>query len=210
MDLVYGSLSSSYMAFCVFFSDECFYLYDYGFVCLLICYHSSCCSPRRHSLFQEVKYKTVVRHTICMSFCGFDCDIHAVAWSAWRDRRRRLVCIRSFAYHFTPRLRSLLLILLLLPPPCPLCNPLRVVLDPCCIIECYCSYLSWMCSLQASCPYGFIMSSFPDPGFQSHPARDDVHDPHPGSTAGHNYQLQALGGPDRTPVVPSSAPPSVS
>ena len=82
MDLVYGSLSSSYMTFCVFFSDECFYLYDYGFVYLLICYRSSCCSQRRHSLFQEDKYKTVVRHTLCISFCGFDCDIHTVAWSA--------------------------------------------------------------------------------------------------------------------------------
>ena len=38
----------------------------------------------------------------------------------------------------------------------------------------------------------------------------DVHDPHPGSTAGYHHQLQALGGPDRTPVFPPTAPPSAS
>ena len=35
----------------------------------------------------------------------------------------------------------------------------------------------------------------------------DVCDPHPGSTAGYHHQSQALGGPDRTPVAPPTAPP---
>ena len=34
----------------------------------------------------------------------------------------------------------------------------------------------------------------------------DVHDPHPGSTAGYHQESQALGGPDRSPAVPSDAP----
>ena len=38
----------------------------------------------------------------------------------------------------------------------------------------------------------------------------DVRDPHPCSTAGYHHQSQALGGPDRTPAVPFTAPPSVS
>ena len=38
----------------------------------------------------------------------------------------------------------------------------------------------------------------------------DVRDPHPDSTAGYHHQLQALGGPNRTLVVPPTAPPSAS
>ena len=38
----------------------------------------------------------------------------------------------------------------------------------------------------------------------------DVRDPHPGSTVGYHHQSQALGGPDRTPAVPFTAPPPVS
>ena len=34
----------------------------------------------------------------------------------------------------------------------------------------------------------------------------DVRDPHPGSTVGYHQELQALGGPDRSPAVPSDAP----
>ena len=38
----------------------------------------------------------------------------------------------------------------------------------------------------------------------------DVRNPHPGSTADYHHQSQALGGPDRTPAVLPTAPPSVS
>ena len=38
----------------------------------------------------------------------------------------------------------------------------------------------------------------------------DVSDPQPGLTAGYHHQFQALRGPDRSPAVPPTAPPSVS
>ena len=38
----------------------------------------------------------------------------------------------------------------------------------------------------------------------------DVLDPHPGSTAGNHQESQALGGPDRSPAVPSVAPQYLS
>ena len=38
----------------------------------------------------------------------------------------------------------------------------------------------------------------------------DVHDPHPGSTAGYHQESQALGGPDRSLAVPSDAPQYIS
>ena len=37
----------------------------------------------------------------------------------------------------------------------------------------------------------------------------DVRDPQPGLTAGFRHMFQALGGPDRTPAAPPTAPPSI-
>ena len=64
--------------------------------------------------------------------------------------------------------------------------------------------------MTVSCPSGLCLSaSLPLVTSQAR-LELDVLDPHPGSTAGYHHQLQALGGPDRSPAVPYDVPQWVS
>ena len=121
-----------------------------------------------------------------------------------------IVCVISHVCNLR-LVHSLLLLLLLLPPPCPLRDPLRTwVLFADSSFACCCSCLSCVHSMTVSCPSGLCLSaSLPQVTSQARLESDvlDPHlGPHPGSTAGYHHQLQALGGPDRSPAVPYDVP----
>ena len=116
-----------------------------------------------------------------------------------------IVCVMSHVGNLR-LVNSLLLIILLLPPPCSLRNPLcpRFLFADS-SVTCYCNWLSCFHSLTVSCPSGLCLSaSLPLVTSQAR-LESDVHGPHPGSTDGYHHQSQALGGPDRCPVIPSVA-----
>ena len=124
----------------------------------------------------------------------------------WPERGSYFVCVIPHVSNLR-LVRSLLLIFLLLPPPCSLRNPLRTrLLFTDSSVDCYCSWLSCFHSMTASCPSGLCFSaSLPLVTSQAR-LESDVLDPHPGSTAGYHHQSQALGGPDRSPSVPYNVP----
>ena len=116
------------------------------------------------------------------------------------------VCVISHVSHLR-LIYSLLIIILLLPPPCALRNLLRTrLLFAISSVDCYCTYLRYFHSMTVSCPSGLCLSaSLPLVTSQAR-LESDVLDLQPGVTAGTRRMFQALGGPDRSAVVPYVVP----
>ena len=112
------------------------------------------------------------------------------------------VCVISHVSHLR-LIHSHLIIILLLPPPCALRNLLRTrLLFAVSSVDCYCIYLRYFHSMTVSCPSGLCLSaSLPLVTSQAR-LESDVLDLQPGVTAGSRRMFQALGGSDRSPVVP--------
>ena len=120
--------------------------------------------------------------------------------------------MRIIASHCSFRpVRSLLLLLLLQPPPCPLRIPWRADIESRVdSLSVTIAYLAvFIPSLLAALTASVYHPSLPQVTSQAQLA-PDVSDPHPGSTAGYHQESQALGGPGRSPVVPSDAPLYIS
>ena len=160
--------------------------------------------PRRMSK------KTADRHTLCISCRGFDCDFDTRCEECieWLEGEIRLYAkYRKSLKSKTFKSKSSA------PPP----PPADSVPSPRGNIESRVESLSATVATLAEFVHfrlDALTASLCQPSLtqvSSQPRLGpDVRDPHPGSTAGYHLQSQALGGPDRTPAVPPTAPPSVS
>ena len=163
--------------------------------------------PRRMSK------KTVDCHTLCISCRGSDCDLdnrceECMEWpeeeiklyAKYRKSLKSKTCSKSSAP----------------PPPPPAVSVSSLQPSPLADLESRCDSLNVTVANLAEFIHSkldALTASVCHPSLTqvSSQARlePDVRDPHPGSTTGYHQELQALGGPDRSPAVPSDAPPSV-
>ena len=209
MNLVYGSSSSSYI-------DWCFsVMSDYYFDGELFVYPRAPPSVPPSLNSSSLKAPSAVHHIFRMSsrrlpvilfvshieFIFISCcllrGVPVVA-----GRGCYIVCVISHVSNLR-LVHSLLLIILLLPPPCALRTRLLFADSS---VDCYCSCLSCFHSMTVSCPSGLCLPASLLLVTSQARLESDVLDPHPGSTAGYHHQLQALGGPDRSPSVPYDVP----
>ena len=158
--------------------------------------------------------KTADRHSLCASYPGFDCDIDTRCEECmeWPEEEVRLYAKyrKSLKSKTSSKSKSSA------PPPSADSVPSPQP-SPCGDIESRVEPLSATVANLAEFVHSkldALTSSLRTPSLTQVSSQPwlgpDVRDRHPGSTTGCHHQLQALGGPDRTPVVPPTAPPSVS
>ena len=162
---------------------------------------------------RRISKKTVDCHTLCISCRGFDCDLdnRCEECMEWPEEEIKLYAKYRKSLKSKTRSKSSA------PPPPPATSVPSPRPSPRGNIEERVESLSVTVATLAEFVHSkldALTAALCHPSLTqvSSQARLelDVRDPHPGSTAGYHQELQALGGPDRTPAVPSATPLSIS